>query len=105
MFVRRSGNAVIVNTPAKINRFSERLAEVAVELGSDVPFFLHTGTLGSGAAVCRGRGERVEPALGLARLNYVIARPPEGLATPLVFKHCRPANTPARSAGLLAAAR
>ena len=33
-----------------------RLAELAAELGSDVPFFL-----AGGPAICRGRGERVEP--------------------------------------------
>jgi 4-diphosphocytidyl-2-C-methyl-D-erythritol kinase len=34
----------------------ERLAEMAASLGSDVPFFLH-GT----SAICRGRGELVQP--------------------------------------------
>ena len=32
------------------------LSALAAELGSDVPFFLYRG-----AAVCRGRGERIEP--------------------------------------------
>ena len=36
----------------------ERLLALAAEIGSDVTFFIH-GT----AAVCRGRGERVEPVL------------------------------------------
>src|SRR4029079_19284417 len=33
-----------------------RLGGIAAGLGSDVPFFLHCGT-----AVCRGRGEIVQP--------------------------------------------
>src|SRR5271166_3733614 len=35
------------------------LASLAAELGSDVPFFLNRGP-----AVCRGRGERIEPTPG-----------------------------------------
>ncbi len=40
-----------------LNWPDERLAEIAAELGSDVPFFL-----GPPSAVMRGRGERIEPA-------------------------------------------
>src|SRR5262245_17360065 len=35
---------------------SDRLAELAADIGSDVPFFLY-----GGAAICRGRGEQVRP--------------------------------------------
>lgn len=67
-----------------LNLSPERLSEFAAELGSDVPFFLTQG-----AAVCRGRGERIEtvrfPACWL-----VIVRPPVGLSTPAVFRQCRP---------------
>jgi 4-diphosphocytidyl-2-C-methyl-D-erythritol kinase len=66
----------------------ERLMELAAELGSDIPFFL-----GSGSAVCRGRGERIENA-GPIHLHVVVARPPVGLSTPQVYKHCRPPSTP-----------
>jgi 4-diphosphocytidyl-2-C-methyl-D-erythritol kinase len=50
-------------------------------LGSDVPFFLHRG-----AAICRGRGERIEPLKILAGIPVVIAQPPTGLLTSRVFK-------------------
>jgi 4-diphosphocytidyl-2-C-methyl-D-erythritol kinase len=66
----------------------QRLAEVAAELGSDVPFFLSRG-----AAICRGRGEQVEP-LAVPRLHVIVVRPPSGLSTPRVFAACRP--TPRR---------
>lgn len=57
-----------------------RLAELAVELGSDVPFFVY-GT----AARCRGRGERVEPCAMRFRPHFVVVRPPAGLATADVY--------------------
>ncbi|ADV64284.1 4-diphosphocytidyl-2C-methyl-D-erythritolkinase [Isosphaera pallida ATCC 43644] len=56
-----------------------RLAELAAGLGSDVPFFL-TG----GAAVCRGRGELVEP-IACPRYWFVVVRPPFGIATTRVY--------------------
>lgn len=64
-----------------------RLAELGAELGSDVPFFVH-----GGPAICRGRGERVEPIGSLGPLSFVVARPPVGLSTPAVYGHCRPAE-------------
>jgi 4-diphosphocytidyl-2-C-methyl-D-erythritol kinase len=58
-----------------------QLAGIAAELGSDVPFFLSRG-----AAICRGRGERVEQIDGAVPLNVVIVKPPEGLATAEVYR-------------------
>jgi 4-diphosphocytidyl-2-C-methyl-D-erythritol kinase len=70
-----------------------RLAELASELGSDVPFFLATGRSGALAATCRGRGERIQPETGLPRLHVVVAKPPAGLATAAVYRHGHvPAN-------------
>ncbi len=65
------------------------LAALAAELGSDVPFFLHDGP-----AVCRGRGEQIEPVDGLGLLNFVVVRPPEGLATAAVYGACSPPDSP-----------
>lgn len=64
------------------------LHELASGLGSDVPFFLCEG----GAAVCRGRGEIIEP-VNLPGLHFVIVRPATGLSTAAVFKHCRPGQS------------
>ncbi len=66
-----------------------RLASVAAELGSDIPFFLHNG-----AAVCRGRGEQIDPVTGLGQLHFVVAAPPEGLSTASVYRTCKPSETP-----------
>lgn len=64
-----------------------RLAELAAELGSDVPFFL-----GDGPAVCRGRGERIEPITGVGALHFVMIRPPVGLSTAEVYAACQVAR-------------
>jgi 4-diphosphocytidyl-2-C-methyl-D-erythritol kinase len=77
-----------------------RLAELAAAVGSDVPFFLD-----GRAAVCRGRGERIEPADWRTRLHVVVVRPPAGLATSAVYRHCQPADEPQSVEPLLAAAR
>ena len=58
------------------------LVELAAKIGSDVPFFLFGGT-----AVCRGRGEIVEPIRHNAGLPIVIGKPRIGLSTALVYQN------------------
>lgn len=58
----------------------QRLAELGAEIGSDVPFFFHTP-----AAVCRGRGEKVEPATIGRTLDVLLIKPDAGLSTADVF--------------------
>jgi 4-diphosphocytidyl-2-C-methyl-D-erythritol kinase len=77
------------NVAWEINWPIDKLAELAARLGSDVPFFL-----ASGPAICRGRGEQVEPVGAIGTLHFVIVRPPVGLATEAVYKICRPAEKP-----------
>jgi 4-diphosphocytidyl-2-C-methyl-D-erythritol kinase len=50
---------------------SERLSELAAQLGSDVTFFLHGGT-----ALAKGRGEILTPLPALAGLWVVLVMPP-----------------------------
>src|SRR6476646_8651998 len=59
----------------------ERLAELAAEIGSDVPFFLF-----GGAAVCRGRGERVARLPAVPPLDFVLVKPPVELSTADVYR-------------------
>ena len=56
-----------------------RLAEVALRLGMDVPFFLH-----GGAALATGRGERLEPLVGSA-LALVLVNPRVAASTAEVY--------------------
>ncbi len=72
---------LLANVAWKVNYTRKRLLRIAEDLGSDVPFFL-----GSGPAVCRGRGEQIESIFGLPRLHFVIVKPPFGLSTPKVFE-------------------
>lgn len=77
-----------LNRVWKLGLSAEDLHELAGQLGSDVPFFL-----AGSAAICRGRGEILEPVSLPVRLYFVIVRPPTGLATAQVFQHCRPAKS------------
>jgi 4-diphosphocytidyl-2-C-methyl-D-erythritol kinase len=72
------------------------LRETAAELGSDIPFFF-TG----GAALCRGRGERIEPLAGGGVLHFAVVAPPVGLSTAAVYRACRPAAEPTCSRALV----
>jgi 4-diphosphocytidyl-2-C-methyl-D-erythritol kinase len=58
----------------------EQLHELAVELGSDVPFSLLGGT-----AIGGGRGERLTPALARGEYHWVVALADHGLSTPAVY--------------------
>ncbi|HJT36201.1 MAG TPA: 4-(cytidine 5'-diphospho)-2-C-methyl-D-erythritol kinase [Pirellulales bacterium] len=91
---------VAANRVWRLGLSSAELATLAGELGSDIPFFLHRGP-----AVCRGRGEIIEPVDRLGLLSFVVARPPVGLSTPAVYRACRPAAQSRRVAPLIDALR
>jgi 4-diphosphocytidyl-2-C-methyl-D-erythritol kinase len=57
-----------------------RLAELAVRLGMDVPFFL-----GDGAALATGRGERLERLAGAGSYALVLVNPGLALSTREVY--------------------
>lgn len=73
----------------QVDLSDEEVLDLAAQVGSDVPFFL-TGS----AAICRGRGEDVEPLPSLGPLHFVVVCPPEGLSTADVYRNCQPASTP-----------
>jgi 4-diphosphocytidyl-2-C-methyl-D-erythritol kinase len=60
------------------------LADLAAELGSDVPFFIFQC-----AAICRGRGEKVSPMDFPHKLPLVLIKPPFGVPTPWAYKRWR----------------
>ena len=82
----------------------ERLAQIAARLGSDIPFFLSPlhgeQEGGSLAAVCRGRGERIELVRRVPRLHLVVCKPPAGLSTPAVYRRCVVPTEPRRVEGV-----
>jgi 4-diphosphocytidyl-2-C-methyl-D-erythritol kinase len=84
------------NAAWKLGWSTAQLECLGAELGSDVPAFFARGP-----AVCRGRGEKIEPAPALGTLHFVVVRPPAGLSTADVYQACRPAARPRRLAPLL----
>ena len=73
------------------------LHQLAAELGSDVPFFLTE----SSSAICRGRGEIIEPVSVPHCLHFVVVRPRTGLSTADVYRQCRVGNHSADQVGQL----
>ncbi len=70
----------------KLNLPVNELSQLASQLGSDIAFFFCPAS----AAICRGRGERVEPLCTPLGMHFVIARPNSGLSTADVFGRYRP---------------
>src|SRR3989442_1234932 len=76
-----------------------RLAEVAVRVGMDVPFFLH-----GGAALATGRGEQLEPLSSWA-LALVLVNPSVAASTAEIYGGVQPAmySDGGRTRGMAAA--
>lgn len=66
------------------------LHTIAAQLGSDLNFFIARTT----AAVCRDRGESVQPRALRRRLDFVLAQPVGGLATADVFRRWSRSDAP-----------
>jgi len=64
-----------------------QMHELAARLGSDVPFFLR-----GGAAWCRGRGERIEPADAPPPLRLLLLKPWFGVDTPDAYRRWKDAE-------------
>jgi 4-diphosphocytidyl-2-C-methyl-D-erythritol kinase len=80
---------------ALVDRFantlsSPKLAEIALELGADVPFFLDPQP-----AWVTGIGERIEPVDDVPALDLLLVTPAPPLATAAVFRAYDAALTPA----------
>lgn len=71
----------------KLRLDGRALHALAGRLGADVPFFL-TG----GAAVARGRGERIHPLPPLPSTWVVVARPPVSVLTEWAYQQIRPSE-------------
>ena len=71
----------------------DQLHAIAATLGSDINFLLS----GAAAAVCRGRGEIVEPIEFVRKLYFVALRPRAGNSTAAVFRQTVIPGTPRSS--------
>jgi 4-diphosphocytidyl-2-C-methyl-D-erythritol kinase len=61
------------------------LCQWASTFSSDAPFFFSTGS-----AYCCGRGEKLTCVPSLEPTSFWVAKPLEGLSTPLVYRSCDP---------------
>jgi 4-diphosphocytidyl-2-C-methyl-D-erythritol kinase len=68
----------------RIELAAERLAGIALDVGSDVPLFLRQS-----ASIIRGRGERISPAPDWSGYLALVV-PPFGLSTARVYARWRP---------------
>lgn len=59
----------------------EELAEIGLQIGSDVPFCVYGGT-----ALAEGRGEKLTFLPAPPKCWVVLAKPPEGVATKEIYK-------------------
>jgi len=58
----------------------QKLLELAAQLGSDVPFFIVRSP-----AICRGRGETVQPTSLAANFSLLLLKPDFGVPTPWAY--------------------
>lgn len=59
-----------------------QLHELAAGMGSDINFFF-----AGSAAICRGRGEQVEPVPGQLTASVLLVNPGFGIPTPWAYRH------------------
>lgn len=78
---------LLANAAWELGLKHAQLSALATELGSDIPYFLQ-----SNSAICRGRGERVEPIVGLPRMSFVLVKPHFGLSTPEIYGNLQEAE-------------
>jgi 4-diphosphocytidyl-2-C-methyl-D-erythritol kinase len=71
----------------KLRLDGRALHALAGRLGSDVPFFL-----AGGAALARGRGDRIHPLPPLPSTWVVVARPPVPVLTEWAYQQIRPSE-------------
>lgn len=65
-----------------VDATDEKLAALAGQLGSDIPFFIYENK----AAVCKGRGEIIEPTELKGKYQGLLVHPGFGVSTPWAYK-------------------
>jgi 4-diphosphocytidyl-2-C-methyl-D-erythritol kinase len=70
-----------LRTLTGVKASDEKLVELAARLGSDIPFFIY-----SRPAVCKGRGEIIEPVTLTGKYQGLLVHPGFGVSTPWSYK-------------------
>lgn len=77
-----------------------RLAAIAAQIGSDVPFFVHRLMKANAwAALATGRGERIQTFSPRGGLPVVIVKPDAGLSTAGVYGACQSGDQASEGSG------
>ncbi len=71
----------ILNILLKKNLSADKLCEIAVKVGADVPFLINGGT-----ALCDGVGEKITPISYGVKHNVLLVKPDYGISTPFAYK-------------------
>lgn len=72
-----------LNRLFEINATTSELEELASQLGSDVPFFLHNKI-----SLCTGRGEIINPLdIDFGGISVLLIKPPFGLSTKEIYQN------------------
>ena len=72
---------VSLNRMLETNMPAEELERLAATMGSDIPFFIRRQP-----AICRGRGEVIEPFEGLPNADILLVKPPFPIPTPWAYQ-------------------
>ena len=80
-----------INSLYSLNMSNEELKEIALEIGSDCPFFIDAVS-----AYASGRGEILEPLKSkpLSKYYIVLANPGKGINTKTAYMNCLPSPEP-----------
>ena len=76
-----AGVLLLLNTVNDNHFTAWELAEIGAEIGSDVPFFIYSGTV-----LCEGRGEIVTPMPPIGKCNVLIVKPDGGLSSKEIYR-------------------
>lgn len=71
----------VLNEMFQLGRTQQELANIALKLGADVPFFLY-----GGACVARGIGEEIEPLPPVTKYEIQIQKPAKSLSTGEIYR-------------------
>jgi 4-diphosphocytidyl-2-C-methyl-D-erythritol kinase len=87
-----AGVLLAIDTAMKLKVSIDELEKLAAQLGSDVPFMLHGGTM-----LGRGRGEILTPLEAMKGGYFVIVKPPISISTAWAYENLNLALTKHRA--------